>query len=45
MKRLLPLCALLTGMYFTLVSCSNDEQPAPGGNDNPPQDIVEQFNS
>lgn len=45
MKKLFPLCALLTGMFFTLASCSNDEQPAPGGNDNPPQDIVEQFNS
>lgn len=45
MKKLLPLCALLTGMFFTLASCSNDEQPSPSGNDTPPQNIVELFNS
>ena len=46
MKKLLPLCALLTGMCCTLASCSNDDQPGihPEGG-NVPETIVEQFNS
>ncbi len=44
MKKLLPLCALLTGMVCTLASCSNDDQPGTyPGEGNVPEAILEQF--
>ena len=44
MKKLLPLCALLTGMLCTLASCNNDDQPdILPGNGNVPEAILEQF--
>lgn len=44
MKKLLPLCALLTGMLCTLSSCNNEDQPGIlPGNGNVPEAILEQF--
>lgn len=45
MKKLLSLCALLTGMLFTFSSCNNDDEPGNPGNNTPPQTVVEQFYS
>lgn len=45
MKKLLSLCALLTGMLFSFSSCNNDDEPGNPGNNTPPQTVVEQFYS
>ena len=46
MKKLLPLCALLTGMCCTLASCSNDTpNDNPPGSGEVPEAIIEEFNS
>lgn len=48
MKKLLPLCALLTGMFFSITSCSNEDNPSegfgPNGAGNIPQEVINQFN-
>ena len=40
MNKLLPACALLVGMYFTLASCTEDGQPQPA---TVPENVLAQF--
>lgn len=44
MKKILPLCALLTGMFASLTSCSNQDNPN-GAPDNIPEAVIKEFNS